>query len=95
MPHLFLFFITLSQDMGPASMPSVPLMVGCGVSCTALLILLLIYAAFWRYSHPHIHIHMYVYMPISVATHPLGRQHTGGFITVWAPIKIGVVIGFG
>ncbi|TKS88613.1 Adhesion G protein-coupled receptor B2 [Collichthys lucidus] len=36
-------------DMGPASMPSVPLMVGCGVSCTALLILLLIYAAFWRY----------------------------------------------
>ncbi|KAJ0054867.1 hypothetical protein NL108_006316, partial [Boleophthalmus pectinirostris] len=36
-------------DMGPNSMPSVPLMVGCGVSCTALLILLLIYAAFWRY----------------------------------------------
>uniref|UniRef100_A0A8C9V0W0 Adhesion G protein-coupled receptor B2 n=1 Tax=Scleropages formosus TaxID=113540 RepID=A0A8C9V0W0_SCLFO len=37
------------QDMGPSSTPSVPLMVGCGVSCTALLILLLIYAAFWRY----------------------------------------------
>uniref|UniRef100_A0A3B3Z7S1 Uncharacterized protein n=1 Tax=Periophthalmus magnuspinnatus TaxID=409849 RepID=A0A3B3Z7S1_9GOBI len=36
-------------DMGPNSMPSVPLMVGCGISCTALLILLLIYAAFWRY----------------------------------------------
>ncbi|XP_077937262.1 brain-specific angiogenesis inhibitor 2 isoform X31 [Gasterosteus aculeatus] len=36
-------------DMGPTSMPSLPLMVGCGVSCTALLILLLIYAAFWRY----------------------------------------------
>uniref|UniRef100_A0A3P8W5Y0 Adhesion G protein-coupled receptor B2 n=1 Tax=Cynoglossus semilaevis TaxID=244447 RepID=A0A3P8W5Y0_CYNSE len=36
-------------DMGPTSIPSVPLMVGCGVSCTALLILLLIYAAFWRY----------------------------------------------
>ncbi|XP_072303718.1 adhesion G protein-coupled receptor B2 [Eucyclogobius newberryi] len=36
-------------EMGPNSMPSVPLMVGCGVSCTALLILLLIYAAFWRY----------------------------------------------
>uniref|UniRef100_A0AAY4CMH3 G-protein coupled receptors family 2 profile 2 domain-containing protein n=1 Tax=Denticeps clupeoides TaxID=299321 RepID=A0AAY4CMH3_9TELE len=35
--------------MGPSSMPSVPLMVGCGVSCTALLILLLIYTAFWRY----------------------------------------------
>lgn len=38
------------QDMGPVSMPSVPLMVGCGVSCTALVILLLIYAAFWRYT---------------------------------------------
>ncbi|KAG7500167.1 adhesion G protein-coupled receptor B2-like [Solea senegalensis] len=37
------------KDMGPSSIPSVPLMVGCGVSCTALLILLLIYAAFWRY----------------------------------------------
>ncbi|XP_077405761.1 brain-specific angiogenesis inhibitor 2 isoform X2 [Vanacampus margaritifer] len=36
-------------EMGPTSMPSVPLMVGCGVSCSALLILLLIYAAFWRY----------------------------------------------
>ncbi|XP_061738461.1 adhesion G protein-coupled receptor B2 isoform X4 [Nerophis ophidion] len=36
-------------EMGPTSMPSVPLMVGCGVSCTALLVLLLIYAAFWRY----------------------------------------------
>uniref|UniRef100_A0A8C1S6I3 Adhesion G protein-coupled receptor B2 n=1 Tax=Cyprinus carpio TaxID=7962 RepID=A0A8C1S6I3_CYPCA len=35
--------------MGPSSIPSVPLMVGCGISCTALLILLLIYAAFWRY----------------------------------------------
>ncbi|KAL2076696.1 hypothetical protein ACEWY4_027708 [Coilia grayii] len=39
----------LGQDMGPSSLPSVPLMVGCGVSCTALLILLLIYAAYWRY----------------------------------------------
>ncbi|XP_057683314.1 adhesion G protein-coupled receptor B2 isoform X6 [Corythoichthys intestinalis] len=36
-------------EMGPTSMPSVPLIVGCGVSCTAVLILLLIYAAFWRY----------------------------------------------
>ncbi|XP_051926037.1 adhesion G protein-coupled receptor B2 isoform X5 [Hippocampus zosterae] len=36
-------------EMGPTGMPSVPLMVGCGVSCSALLILLLIYAAFWRY----------------------------------------------
>ncbi|XP_077599028.1 brain-specific angiogenesis inhibitor 2 isoform X25 [Stigmatopora nigra] len=36
-------------EMGPTSMPSVPLMVGCGVSCTAVLILLFIYAAFWRY----------------------------------------------
>ncbi|XP_068188956.1 adhesion G protein-coupled receptor B2 [Antennarius striatus] len=37
------------SDMGPTSIPSIPLMVGCGVSCTALLVLLLIYAAFWRY----------------------------------------------
>ncbi|XP_062866385.1 adhesion G protein-coupled receptor B2 [Trichomycterus rosablanca] len=37
------------SEMGPSSMPSVPLMVGCGVSCTALLIILFIYAAFWRY----------------------------------------------
>ncbi|XP_055369011.1 adhesion G protein-coupled receptor B2 isoform X2 [Betta splendens] len=43
------YYCTKGQDMGPTSMPSVPLMVGCGVSCTALLILLLIYAAFWRY----------------------------------------------
>uniref|UniRef100_A0A3B4TI87 Adhesion G protein-coupled receptor B2 n=1 Tax=Seriola dumerili TaxID=41447 RepID=A0A3B4TI87_SERDU len=41
--------VSHTNDMGPTSMPSVPLMVGCGVSCTALLILLLIYAAFWRY----------------------------------------------
>ncbi|KAJ3609509.1 hypothetical protein NHX12_024030 [Muraenolepis orangiensis] len=27
------------KDMGPSSMPSVPLMVGCGVSCSALIIL--------------------------------------------------------
>ncbi|KTF74686.1 hypothetical protein cypCar_00036109 [Cyprinus carpio] len=40
---------TQPSGMGPSSMPSVPLMVGCGISCTALLILLLIYAAFWRY----------------------------------------------
>lgn len=45
------------QDMGPTSMPSVPLMVGCGVSCTALLILLLIYAAFWRWEHTHMRAH--------------------------------------
>uniref|UniRef100_A0A667WRH8 Adhesion G protein-coupled receptor B2 n=1 Tax=Myripristis murdjan TaxID=586833 RepID=A0A667WRH8_9TELE len=43
------YAVLAQQDMGPTSMPSVPLMVGCGVSCTALLILLLIYAAFWRY----------------------------------------------
>ncbi|XP_046699883.1 adhesion G protein-coupled receptor B2 isoform X3 [Silurus meridionalis] len=36
-------------DMGSSSLPSVPLMVGCGVSCMALLILLVIYAASWRY----------------------------------------------
>uniref|UniRef100_A0A3Q3LM46 Adhesion G protein-coupled receptor B2 n=1 Tax=Mastacembelus armatus TaxID=205130 RepID=A0A3Q3LM46_9TELE len=43
------YAVLAQQDMGPTSMPSVPLMVGCGVSCTALLILMLIYAAFWRY----------------------------------------------
>uniref|UniRef100_A0A3P9BVT3 Adhesion G protein-coupled receptor B2 n=1 Tax=Maylandia zebra TaxID=106582 RepID=A0A3P9BVT3_9CICH len=43
------YAVLAQQDMGPTSMPSVPLMVGCGISCTALLILLLIYAAFWRY----------------------------------------------
>ncbi|XP_023687830.1 adhesion G protein-coupled receptor B2 isoform X4 [Paramormyrops kingsleyae] len=37
------------QEVGPSSMPSVPLMVGCGISFTALLVLLLIYAVFWRY----------------------------------------------
>ncbi|KAM9434339.1 adhesion G protein-coupled receptor B2 isoform 6-T6 [Clarias gariepinus] len=36
-------------DMGTSSLPSVPLMVGCGVSCMALIILLVIYAASWRY----------------------------------------------
>lgn len=49
-PFTFLSYLGL-QEMGPTSMPSVPLMVGCGVSCSALLILLLIYAAFWRYLH--------------------------------------------
>ncbi|XP_036397842.1 adhesion G protein-coupled receptor B2-like isoform X1 [Megalops cyprinoides] len=37
------------QEAGPASLPSLPLMVGCGVSCTALLTLLVAYAALWRY----------------------------------------------
>ncbi|RXN26506.1 adhesion G -coupled receptor B2 [Labeo rohita] len=47
---LAMFLISARPSgMGPSSMPSVPLMVGCGISCTALLILLLIYAAFWRY----------------------------------------------
>ncbi|MGH0174924.1 UNVERIFIED_CONTAM: hypothetical protein FKN15_069311 [Acipenser sinensis] len=35
--------------MGPSGVPSVPLMIGCAISCTALLILLAVYAAFWRY----------------------------------------------
>uniref|UniRef100_A0A3B5QAV3 Adhesion G protein-coupled receptor B2 n=1 Tax=Xiphophorus maculatus TaxID=8083 RepID=A0A3B5QAV3_XIPMA len=45
------YAVLAQQAKDPVSrcMPSVPLMVGCGVSCTALLILLLIYAAFWRY----------------------------------------------
>ncbi|KAI1894992.1 hypothetical protein AGOR_G00101390 [Albula goreensis] len=37
------------QEKGPSSFPSLPLMVGCGVSCTALLILLVFYAALWRF----------------------------------------------
>ncbi|XP_069478609.1 adhesion G protein-coupled receptor B2 isoform X6 [Ambystoma mexicanum] len=35
--------------MDPAGSPSVPLMIGCAVSCMALLILLAVYAAFWRF----------------------------------------------
>ncbi|XP_048825192.1 adhesion G protein-coupled receptor B2 isoform X5 [Lagopus muta] len=35
--------------MDPSGSPSVPLMIGCAVSCMALLTLLVIYAAFWRF----------------------------------------------
>ncbi|XP_057259416.1 adhesion G protein-coupled receptor B2 isoform X5 [Pezoporus wallicus] len=35
--------------MDSSSTPSVPLMIGCAVSCMALLTLLVIYAAFWRF----------------------------------------------
>ncbi|XP_019367809.1 PREDICTED: adhesion G protein-coupled receptor B2 isoform X2 [Gavialis gangeticus] len=35
--------------MDPSGIPSVPLMIGCAVSCMALLTLLVIYAAFWRF----------------------------------------------
>ncbi|XP_039596847.1 adhesion G protein-coupled receptor B2 isoform X10 [Polypterus senegalus] len=47
-------FAVLSQqpkdlDMGPSGSPSVALMIGCAVSCLALLTLLAVYAAFWRY----------------------------------------------
>ncbi|POI23522.1 hypothetical protein CIB84_012730 [Bambusicola thoracicus] len=35
--------------MDLSSSPSVPLMIGCAVSCMALLTLLVIYAAFWRF----------------------------------------------
>ncbi|XP_058853313.1 adhesion G protein-coupled receptor B2-like isoform X2 [Acipenser ruthenus] len=47
-------FAVLAQQpkdlaMGPSGVPSVPLMIGCAISCTALLILLAVYAAFWRY----------------------------------------------
>ncbi|XP_068773622.1 adhesion G protein-coupled receptor B2 isoform X6 [Struthio camelus] len=35
--------------MDPSGTPSVPLMIGCAVSCLALLTLLVIYAAFWRF----------------------------------------------
>ncbi|XP_060113829.1 adhesion G protein-coupled receptor B2 isoform X2 [Heteronotia binoei] len=37
----------LAMDSGGS--PSVPLMIGCAVSCMALLTLLVIYAAFWRF----------------------------------------------
>lgn len=36
------------QAMDLSGTPSVPLMIGCAVSCMALLTLLVIYAAFWR-----------------------------------------------
>lgn len=36
------------QAMDSSGTPSVPLMIGCAVSCMALLTLLVIYAAFWR-----------------------------------------------
>nr|XP_015203933.1 PREDICTED: adhesion G protein-coupled receptor B2 [Lepisosteus oculatus] len=36
-------------EMGPSGVPSVPLMIGCAISCMALFTLLAIYAAFWRY----------------------------------------------
>ncbi|XP_066573331.1 brain-specific angiogenesis inhibitor 2 isoform X2 [Amia ocellicauda] len=47
-------FAVLAQQpkdlaMGPSGVPSVPLMIGCAISCMALLTLLAIYAAFWRY----------------------------------------------
>ncbi|KAJ8289404.1 hypothetical protein GJAV_G00000930 [Gymnothorax javanicus] len=38
-----------TQAVGPSRLPSVPLMVGCGVSCSALLIQLVLYAALWRF----------------------------------------------
>lgn len=36
------------QTLELAGAPSVPLVIGCAVSCMALLTLLAIYAAFWR-----------------------------------------------
>ncbi|XP_041089778.1 adhesion G protein-coupled receptor B2 isoform X3 [Polyodon spathula] len=47
-------FAVLAQQpkdlaMGPSGVPSVPLMIGCAISCVALLILLAVYVAFWRY----------------------------------------------
>lgn len=38
----------LPQTLELAGAPSVPLVIGCAVSCMALLTLLAIYAAFWR-----------------------------------------------
>lgn len=47
----FAILAQLPRDlaMDPSSSPSVPLMIGCAVSCMALLTLLVIYAAFWRF----------------------------------------------
>ncbi|XP_043938669.1 adhesion G protein-coupled receptor B2 isoform X2 [Protopterus annectens] len=47
-------FAVLAQEpkdlvMDPSGTPSLPLMIGCAVSCMALLILLAVYAAFWRF----------------------------------------------
>ncbi|XP_029818913.1 adhesion G protein-coupled receptor B2 [Manacus vitellinus] len=39
----------IGAAMDPSGTPSVPLMIGCAVSCMALLTLLVIYAAFWRF----------------------------------------------
>lgn len=47
----FAILAQLPRDlaMDPSRSPSVPLMIGCAVSCMALLTLLVIYAAFWRF----------------------------------------------
>uniref|UniRef100_A0A4W3JUX1 Adhesion G protein-coupled receptor B2 n=1 Tax=Callorhinchus milii TaxID=7868 RepID=A0A4W3JUX1_CALMI len=43
----FVPFIFQSMDF--TGVPSVPLMIGCGIACMALLTLLAVYAAFWRF----------------------------------------------
>ncbi|XP_030075479.1 adhesion G protein-coupled receptor B2 [Microcaecilia unicolor] len=47
----FALLAQLPKDpvLDPSAAPSVPLMIGCAVSCMALLILLAVYAAFWRF----------------------------------------------
>ncbi|KAM8998508.1 adhesion G protein-coupled receptor B2 isoform 4-T5 [Ara ararauna] len=47
----FAVLAQLPRDLAMDSLgtPSVPLMIGCAVSCMALLTLLVIYAAFWRF----------------------------------------------
>uniref|UniRef100_A0A8B9F388 Adhesion G protein-coupled receptor B2 n=1 Tax=Amazona collaria TaxID=241587 RepID=A0A8B9F388_9PSIT len=47
----FAILAQLPRDlaMDSSGTPSVPLMIGCAVSCMALLTLLVIYAAFWRF----------------------------------------------
>ncbi|NWS76793.1 AGRB2 protein, partial [Crotophaga sulcirostris] len=47
----FAILAQLPRDlaMDPSGTPSVPLMIGCAVSCMALLTLLVIYATFWRF----------------------------------------------
>ncbi|XP_055512118.1 adhesion G protein-coupled receptor B2-like isoform X2 [Leucoraja erinacea] len=52
--HQLATFAILAQQPRDSSMdftgvPSVPLMIGCGIACMALLTLLAVYAAFWRF----------------------------------------------
>lgn len=43
------FFLSHSQAMEYSGVPSVTLIVGCGLSCIALITLAVVYAVLWRY----------------------------------------------